>query len=86
MRETCGDRSVRLLAPLLADKRTTGGVYSVNQDDSEPHLPVRVCDEAAETIAMHSKTLKFVMKGPHEKLDRQIESMLASIGKLNTSK
>ena len=36
---------------------------------------MRVCDEAAQTIAVHSKTLSFDMEGSLEDSDRQIELM-----------
>jgi hypothetical protein len=85
LRETCSELSVRVLAPLLTDKRPSRESYCVHQDESAPYLPMRVCDEAAVTIAMHSKTLKFVLKGSHEDLDRQIENMRAGIVALNKS-
>jgi hypothetical protein len=86
LRETCGHLAVKLLAPLLEDKREFGWNYAVNPKENEPRLPIRVCDEAAETIAMHSKTLKFVMEGSHENLDRQIEVMRRKIAETSRPK
>lgn len=86
LRETCGNLAVTLLAPLLEDKRTFGWTYGVNPKENEPRLPIRVCDEAAETIAMHSKELKFVMEGSHENLDRQIEVLRRKIAEMKRSK
>jgi hypothetical protein len=86
LRETCGDLSVGLLASLLEDKRNSGSDYSVNRDDNVPRLSIRVCDEAAETISKNSKTLKFVMEGSHQNLDRQIESMRQKIAEMKRLK
>ena len=80
LEETCGHLVVKLLTPLLDDKRETGGRYSVDL------LPIRVCDEAATTIASHSKTLTFVTEGVHENRDRQIEVMRRKIIEMNTQK
>ena len=86
LRETCGHLAVRLLTPLLEDKRDFGWSYAVNPKKNEPRLPIRVCDEAAETIAGNSKTLTFVMESSHENLDRQIEVMRRKIGEANSPK
>ncbi len=52
----------------------------------EPSLPIRICDEAAATIALHSKSLKVKMEGTHENLDRQIEVMRQRIAEMTTQK
>ena len=82
LRETCGFLASRLLTPLLEDKRDFGENYLVNPKENLLRLPTRICDAAAETIAMHSKTLKFVMRGSHENLDRQIEVMQRKIAEM----
>jgi hypothetical protein len=83
LRETCGTLASRLLAPRLEDKRDFGENYLVNPKENLLRLQTRICDAAAETIAMHSKTLKFVMQGSHEDLDRQIEVMRRKIAEVN---
>jgi hypothetical protein len=45
-----------------------------------------VCDEAAQTIAMQSKTLKFNVEGTLEDYDRQIEVMRRKIAEMEPSK
>jgi len=82
LRETCGRWSIELLAPLLTDKRPSAGdTYEVIPGRSEPSLPIRICDEAAETIHMQYPNLRFVMAGKHNKLDRQIEAMRRQISR-----
>ena len=68
-----------LLAPMLSDKRETNWTYAVVPKEDEPRRQIRVCDEAAETIAMHAKNLEFRMQGEHEDLDRQIEQIRRKI-------
>jgi len=70
----------------LDDKRTFGWNYAVNPKENEPRLPIRVCDEAAETLSMNSKGLKFVMEGSHDNLDRQIAVMRQKISEINRQK
>jgi hypothetical protein len=77
LRETCGDLAIPLLKSLLEDKRAVGEAF--NPQGNGPRYPIRVCDEAAETIAMHSKTLKFDAEGIRENSDRQIEVMRRKI-------
>ncbi len=87
LRETCGDLAIPLLGALLDDKRARGGqTDSVNPAESGPHYPIRVCDEAAETIARHSKTLKFHMEGSREDSDRQIAVMRQKIAAMKPAK
>jgi len=86
LRKTCGHLAVRLLTPLLEDKRDFGWSYTVRPNEDGPRLPIRVCDEAAETIAINSKSLRFVMEGSHENLDRQIAVMQHKIVEMNKSK
>lgn len=69
-----GDWSIDLLAPLLQDTRPAEGwTYAVVPGQNEPRLPIRICDEAAQTIAQNFPRLAFKMAGEHKDLDRQIE-------------
>jgi hypothetical protein len=68
--------AIDLLVPLLDDKRPAEGwTYAVTPGQNEPRLPIRVCDEAATTIAKDFPKLTFKMAGQHEDLDRQILKM-----------
>lgn len=79
-----GDWSVDLLGPLLEDSRPADGWdYSVIPGQNEPRLPIRICDEAAETIAQNFPKLKFEMAGQHSDLDRQIRKMRDQIAQHN---
>lgn len=79
-RETCGHWDIDLLAPLLIDKRAAEGwTYAVYPYKNEPRLPIRICDEAAETISMNHTNMPFQMEGNHDNLDRQIAAMRAQI-------
>ena len=74
--EVRGDWSVDLLGPLLEDSRPADRWnYSVIPGQNEPRLPIRICDEAAETIAQNFPKLNFKMAGQHSDLDRQIQKM-----------
>jgi hypothetical protein len=75
-----------VLAPLLNDRRPAGWDYPVDPKRSKARLPVRVCDDAAETLTMNHPDLPFKMAGTHADLDRQIEAIRARIGKLSRSK
>ena len=86
LQETCGHLAANLLAPLLEDKRVTRESYPVTPGQDEPRLPIRICDEAAATIAMHSRELKFVLAGSHEDLDRQIEVVRRKLAEMNKPK
>lgn len=79
LRATRPEWAVDLLGPLLSDRRDTGWDYGVNPGQNEPRLSIRVCDEAAETIAMANPVLKFEMHGKHEQLDRQIDAIRRQI-------
>ena len=71
-----GDWAVDLLGPLLEDSRLADGWdYSVIPGQNEPRLPIRICDEAAETISQNFPKLRFKMAGQHSDLDRQIQKM-----------
>jgi hypothetical protein len=72
---------IDVLAPLLKDRRPAGWDYRVDPKQSEPRLPARVCDEAAEALAMNHRDLPFKMAGTHEDLDRQIEAMRERLSK-----
>jgi hypothetical protein len=74
--EVHGDWSVDLLGPLLSDTRPAEGWdYAVIPGQNEPRLPIRICDEAADTIAKSFPRLVFKMAGNHADLDRQIQKM-----------
>ncbi len=71
-----GQWSIEFLAPLLKDPRPADGwTYAVLPDQNEPRLPIRVCDEAAQTIAQNFPELHFEMAGEHADLDVQIKTM-----------
>ena len=71
-----GEWSIDLLAPLLLDTRPAEGwTYAVVRGQNEPRLPIRICDEAAETISQNFPKLAFEMEGEHAHLDKQIERM-----------
>ena len=73
-REVRQEWAAELLAPLLDDRREADGwTYALNPEDDEPRLPIRVCDEAAETITGANKDLRFEWRGTHANLDRQIK-------------
>ncbi|MDB6024860.1 MAG: hypothetical protein JWM68_1083 [Verrucomicrobiales bacterium] len=80
LRKTQGEWSIDLLKRLLNDKRPADGwTYAVIPHQNEPRLPIRICDEAAETISMNFPKLTFKMEGSHEQLDQQIEKMRRQI-------
>jgi hypothetical protein len=75
LRKVRGEWAINLLAPLLNDRREANGwTYPVKANENEPRLPIRICDEAAQTIALGVKNEKisFSMVGTHADLDRQI--------------
>ena len=81
LRQTRKEWAIELLNTLLADRRDTGWAYAVTPGMNEPRLPIRVCDEAAVTIAHSNGELKYEMKGSHQELDQQIELMQRQISK-----
>jgi hypothetical protein len=83
LRVTRQQWAAELLLPALADKREFGWDYSLIPGQNEPRRPIRVCDEAAETIKMSRPDLKFQMAGEHGDLDRQIEKMRQRIASEN---
>lgn len=86
LRKAWSPWAIKLLTPLLKDKEDTGWNYAVNPQQNEPRLPIRVCDEAAKTIALQCRTVKFVMEGSHENLDRQIEAVQQKIAEMKPPK
>jgi hypothetical protein len=64
-----------ILGPLLDDKRETDDTYAANPGGSGPKLRIRICDEAATTLADNYTDLKFTLAGEHADLDRQIAVM-----------
>jgi hypothetical protein len=80
--EVRGEWSIDLLAPLLVDTRPAEGwTYAVDPDQNEPRLPIRICDEAADTIARNFPKLSFKMQGEHKDLDAQIQRMSEKISR-----
>lgn len=79
LRKTGSEWAVELLSPALADKREFGGSYALKPGQDEPRRPLRICDEAAETISLSRPELSFRLAGEHEELDRQIAAMRARI-------
>jgi hypothetical protein len=76
LRTTHGEWSVALLAASLDDRRPANGeTYALNPGQNEPRRPIRLCDEAAETIATNFPALTFKMAGEPEVLDQQIAAM-----------
>lgn len=80
LREVRSEWSIELLESSLKDKRKAGGwTYSVDPMANEPRRPMRICDEAALTIAGANKHLQFEYRGDHDRLDLQIQIMQAAI-------
>ena len=82
LRTVRSEWAAELLAPLLDDRREADGWnYAVDPPQNEPRLPIRICDEAAETIATANNDIKFEMRGSHADLDRQIDAMKVALKK-----
>lgn len=81
LREVRPEWAVGLLKPYLTDKRTFGWEYAVKPNENEPRLPIRVCDEVAETLAGTQKGLSFKMEGTHQDLDSQIARMRLALNR-----
>lgn len=65
-----------VLLPLLGDQRPIEGwSYAVDPEDQSRRLPIRVCDEAAESIVRLRPDVEFRMQGTHEDLDVKIKQM-----------
>jgi hypothetical protein len=79
LRKTRSEWAVELLSPALADKREFGWTYALMPGQNEPRRPIRVCDEAAETIGLSRPDLPFKLAGEHEELDCQIATILTRI-------
>ncbi len=78
--------SDELLIPLLADKRDVDGYTHADAKDesgrhSGRHLPIRVCDAAAEALSHLHPEIKFDMIGRHQDLDRQIRVIQEQLGR-----
>jgi hypothetical protein len=76
-----GELAIEILAPLLKDARPIDGrTYAPDPGRGGPRLPIRLCDEAAQALALRNpELLQFKLAGSHELLDRQIEDMLKAI-------
>ena len=70
---------MEFLSPALKDKHEFGWDYPLVPGQNEPRRPIRICDEAAETISLSRPDLPFKLEGEHENLDRQIAAMRARI-------
>jgi hypothetical protein len=81
LRQTRGGWAIELLTPLLTDQRPTGRTYPVVPGKEESRLPIRVCDEAAQTISLHHPEIPFRMAGTHKDLDEQIAAMREQIAR-----
>jgi len=79
LRKTRREWAVELLSPALTDKRQFGWTYALMPGQNEPRRPIRVCDEAAETISVSRPDMPFKMEGEHAYLDRQIVAIRARI-------
>lgn len=76
LREVRGEWAIDLLAPFLNDRRELDRwTYAVDFAQNERRLPIRICDEAATTIALANEDLKFEMQGDRARLDFQIQAM-----------
>ena len=76
LRKTRGEWSVELLSPFLNDTRSANGwTYPITPGQNEPRREIRICDEAAETIAGNFPKLAFKKEGEHANLDKQLERM-----------
>jgi hypothetical protein len=76
-----GGLAIDVLAPILTDRRPADGwTYPVEPGKSEPRLPIRLCDEAAQALSLRNPDLlHFELFGTHDRLDRQIEGMRRAI-------
>src|SRR5205807_1686043 len=68
LRETNAEWAIELLSPLLTltdklaeDRRG----FPVFPNKAEPHLAIRLCDDAARTISLHNPDLRFTMVGQY---------------------
>jgi hypothetical protein len=70
-----------LLVPMLSDKHTWGWTYAKVPGQNEPRAQIRICDEAAITLALNHPSLKFVQAGEHAELDQQIASIREALAR-----
>lgn len=76
LRKVRSEWAAELLKSLLADQRKADGwTYAINPNQEKLRLPIRICDEAAETIAKADKRIHFDMRGTHADLDRQVKTI-----------
>lgn len=71
---------VDVLAGMLVDKHPSGNEYSTADEKDAPRLPVRLCDEAAVTLAWHHDNITFDFHGDHAALDEQIAEIRKKLG------
>jgi hypothetical protein len=78
LREKWGAKlAERMLTPYLHDRdEAYKESYSLRPVRYNPRLPLRICDEAALTIAQHNKAVSFKLAGTHSELDRQIQEII----------
>lgn len=79
LRKTRGEWAKEFLPPLLDDRRDTRWAYTIRPGWNQPHLPIRVCDEAAETLNLLFPDLPFKLEGTHAELDEQIKQVKAKL-------
>jgi hypothetical protein len=80
LREVKREWDIELLSALLADRRPCSRwTYSPDPEDPDHQLPMRVCDVAAETLALNHADLPFRLAGTYPDLDRQIQTMQSHI-------
>jgi hypothetical protein len=82
LREVRTEWAAELLAPLLDDHREGDDSYFLHPAHSGPLLPMRICDQAAQTIAGGNKDLPFELRGTHADLDLQIEVMQRALKRM----
>jgi hypothetical protein len=83
LRQVRREWAAELLAEFLTDRREIGRwTYAVDPDDSERRLPLRICDEAAVTIAAVNEQLEFNIQGSHADMNERIDVLKARVKEL----
>ena len=70
----CVDYSVDLLEPLLTDRTEfKGWLHPYDSDNPDKiRYPIRMCDFAAQVMAMNDEKIEFKLEGNYRELNRQI--------------
>lgn len=79
LRTTRPEWAVELIGGFLDDRRDSGWSYLNPSDLSEPQLPIRICDEAAETLA-GVNGIQFTISNTYEDRDVQISRVKDELG------